>query len=416
MQVIVFEDADVERLWPLTTARPACDLTIGGQTLCDALAHIGSVQRVLRPHLARHLAAIADSRVTLWGVLAAVPDTQPLVSRHGALTVVVNARVVPSRATVVAIRGLVEAGHRGIVRDGTTIAAAILHRTAEGDGPGDLALRRLIDSTSTDGIESMGLDTLDCALDLLRGPQDVVAAHEWAIAGTLAMRIDGGSHEEVRPGLFTAPDVHVADEVVIRQGPVLVDAAAEIGPFVCIDGPALIGPRARVHPHTWIRPGSVIGASCRVGGEIESSVLEPFSNKPHDGFLGHSHVGSWANLAAGTITSNLKMSYGTIRLKEPSGVLDTGRQFFGALVGDLAKTAIHTSLPCGARIGAAAMVGGAVPDVVPVFHCPLTDGRAGSRATVEQVATALGRMMARRGLTMLPADRELLEALGGDEG
>ena len=83
MQVIVFEDAGVERLWPLTTLRPACDLTIGGQTLCQTLAHIGSVHRVVRPALARHLAAIADSRVTIWGVLTAPPADEPLMSRHG---------------------------------------------------------------------------------------------------------------------------------------------------------------------------------------------------------------------------------------------------------------------------------------------------------------------------------------------
>jgi glucose-1-phosphate thymidylyltransferase len=167
-----------------------------------------------------------------------------------------------------------------------------------------------------------------------------------------------------------------------------------------------------VNPHAWIREATTIGAHCRVGGEIEASVMEPFSNKPHDGYLGHSHLGSWANLAAGTITGNLKVSYGTIRLKHPTGTVDTGRQFLGALLGDLAKTAIHTSLPCGARIGAAATVGGTVPDVVPAFHNQLVGGPDGSTTTAAQAAAMLERMMARRGITMLPADRELIDAAG----
>lgn len=411
MQVIVFEDAGVERLWPLTTLRPACDITIGAQTLCQTLAVIGSVHRVVRPPLARHLTAIADSRVTLWGAQALPAAEEPLLSRHGALTVIVNARVVPSRATVVTIRGLVEAGHRGIVLDGEAIAAAIVHRTVDGGGPDDLALRQLVDTGSVDAIRSLGLEPLDCGLELIREPHDVVTAHEWAMPGLLAMLIDSGRYDEVQPGLHVAEGATLHDPIVVRRGPVVVDSEASIGPFACLDGPAFIGPRARVNPHAWIREGTAIGADCRAGGEIEASVMEPFSNKPHEGYLGHSHLGSWANLAAGTISGNLKVSYGTIRLKHPTGTVDTGRQFLGGLLGDLAKTAIHTSLPCGARIGAAATVGGSVPDVVAAFHNQLVGGSDGSTTTAAQTVTMLERMMARRGITMLPADRDLIEAV-----
>lgn len=411
MQVIVFEDAAVERLAPLTTVRPACDLTIGAHTLCQALAPIGAVQRVVRPHLARHLAAIADSRITLWGVPVVDTPEQPLLSRHGAVTVVINARVVPSRATVVAIRSLVEAGHRGIVRDGAAIAAAILHRSADGGSHDDRAMRRLVEDGVADGIESLDLEALDCSLELLREPHDPIVAHEWAIAGSLAMLIDSGRFSEIRPGLFAAEGATVAEQVVVRHGPVVVEAGAAIGPFVCIDGPAYIGRHARVNPHAWIRGATTIGDACRLGGEIEATVMEPYANKPHHGFLGHSHIGSWANIAAGTTTSNLKASYGTVRLKESGRTIDTGRQFLGALVGDLAKTAVNTSLPCGARIGVAATVGGSVPENVPPFQNQLVAG-GGGITSADQAATVLERMMVRRGLAVLPADRDLLEAIG----
>jgi hypothetical protein len=81
------------------------------------------------------------------------------------------------------------------------------------------------------------------------------------------------------------------------------------------------------------------------------------------------------------------------------------------MVGDFVKSAVNTSLSCGARIGVAATIGGSPPEFVPAFHNMLVGGPAGSRSTPEQAATILGRMMARRGLEMLPADRELLEAL-----
>lgn len=417
MNVVVFEDAAVTRLGVLVAARPACDLTIGSHTLVELLGHLGSVHRAVRPHLQAHLAGLGG-RLAVWGGMPDATQLQPAASRHGAVALLVNARAVPGRDTVAALRSLVEAGHRAAVRQDGTIAAAVLHLAADGSGPD----RHVVESLLRGGvdpvamIESLALPAAHAELQLLAAGHDIIAAHERSLPGSLAMRLDSGAYRETRPGLFVAEGGRVDEAVVVRSGPVVVETGGEIGPFVCLDGPVWIGPGARVNPHAWLRAGTAVGRGCRVGGEVESSVLEPFANKAHDGFLGHSHVGSWANLAAGTITSNLKASYGPIRLHEPrcdGGVdqIDTGRQFLGALVGDFAKTAIHSSLPCGCRIGPAATVGGSVPEAVPAFHNMLVTDPLGSRSTAEQVATALGRMMARRGLELLPADRELLAAV-----
>lgn len=410
MQVLVFEDDAVERLGPLVATRPACDLTIGATTLRAALAGTGTVRRILRPHLARYLAALGGSRVALWGGPADPPPLPP-ASRHGAIALVVNARLVPSRDNLVGLRSLVEAGRRTIVRDGHAIAAAILHLTADGTGPDDALVQRLDTAGPTALLEgdTSGMTPADTDLDLIDQAHDIVAAHERSLEGMLAVALDGGAYREMRPGLFVADGAHVAAEVVVRCGPVVVASGAEIGPFVCLDGPVLVGPRARVNPHTWLRAGTVLGAECRAGGEIEATVMEAFSNKPHDGFLGHSHVGSWVNLAAGTVTSNLKATYGPVRLHErhadgSRSTIDTGRQFFGALIGDLVRTAINTSIPCGTRIGLGAVVQGTTAESVPAFANDLLGGQS----SADQTATVLGRMMARRGLTLLDADRDLL--------
>ena len=262
-----------------------------------------------------------------------------------------------------------------------------------------------------------GLATADARLELIGDARDIIAAHERSLEGMLAVALDGSGYREVRPGLFVGHGAEVADQVVVRRGPVVVAAGSQIGPFVCLDGPVFVGPRARVHPHAWLRAGAVLGTECRAGGEIEATVMEAFSNKPHDGFLGHSHLGSWVNLAAGTITSNLKATYGTVRLHERHAdggrsSVDTGRQFFGALIGDLVRTAINTSIPCGARIGVGATVQGSVADAVGAF----TNDLLGGRSSADQTATVLGRMMARRGLDMLAADRELLACLADANG
>jgi UDP-N-acetylglucosamine diphosphorylase/glucosamine-1-phosphate N-acetyltransferase len=413
MNVVIFEDGLVDTLGPLVLARPACDLALGGTTLVEALARFGPVQRSLRPHLARHLRALAGSREAVWGgASASRPPVHP-VSTHGAIVLLVNARVVPSRPNLLALRTLVEAGQRVSVRHGDTCAAAVVHIGADGSG-GD---RPFVDAVLADPQAAAATlpELVPAAgqveLEMVSRPHDLLGAHERAIEGTLAMEIDTGRYREIRPGLFVAPTATIVEPVVVRQGPVVIDDGAQLGPFVCLDGPIRIGPGARVNPHAWIRPATCVGAACRVGGEVEATVLEPYANKPHEGFLGHSHVGSWVNLAAGTITGNLKATYGTIRLHEPAAAggrttLDTGRQFAGALIGDFAKTAIGTRMPCGCRIGVAATVGGDVPESVPPLANLIVPG--GAATTAAQAATVLERMMARRGWRLLEADRELL--------
>lgn len=424
MNVVVFEDEVVSRLGVLVAARPACDLTIGSQTLFEALQHFGGVRRCIRPHLARHLASLGGSRTAIWGGAADAAGDAPTVSRHGSLALLVNARVIPGRENLLALRSLVETGRRVVSRSAGAVAAAVLHISPDGRGPDRALLDDLLrrGPAALAGLESLALPEADGGITMLAAIHDVVTAHEQTLEGSLVMKIDSGGYRQLRPGLFVAPEARVDDLVAVRRGPVVVDAAAEVGPFVCLDGPVWIGPAARVNPHAWLRAGTSIGRDCRVGGEVEASVLEPFSNKAHGGFLGHSHVGSWSNLAAGTITSNLKATYGPVRLHDPlpdSGraTLHTGRQFLGALVGDFVKTAVNTSLPCGCRIGPAAAIGGSVPEVVPAFRTTLL-GPATDTSTPEQAAIILERMMARRGLAIHAADRALLEDLAGpgDDG
>ena len=422
MNVVVFEDRAVAQLGVVVAARPACDVTIGSHTLVELLGHLGAVRRVVRPHLARHLADLATGRIAIWGGAAdAAPG--PPASRHGEVTLLVNARLVPSRSHLVALRTLVESGRRCVVRSGRDVAVAVLHPAADGSGPDRAFLDALAmrGGDAIDELDALALPEHAAALTLLEQTHEVVSAHEAELADSLALRIDGGGYVEIRPGLFVAEGATVAEWVAVRRGPVVIEGGAEVGPFVCLDGPAWIGPEARISPHTWLRAGAAIGRACRVGGEVEASVMEPFSNKPHDGYLGHSHIGSWTNLAAGTITGNLKATYGPVRLHDllPDGsraTIHTGRQFLGALVGDFVKSAVNTSLPCGARIGVAATIGGSPPELVPAFLNMLVGGPAGSRSTADQAATILERMMARRGLEMQPADRELLQALAAPAG
>ena len=156
---------------------------------------------------------------------------------------------------------------------------------------------------------------------------------------------------------------HVADSAVIHpsvvidesEGPVIIGHRAQIGAFSLVQGPSVIGDDCIVKPHSHIR-SSVFGEHCRVSGEISDSVFQSYSNKQHSGFVGHSYIGSWVNLGAGTTTSNLKNTYSHVRPTLPWGREDSQRMFLGSLIGDHTRTAIGAMLPSGSVYGVCSAV------------------------------------------------------------
>jgi UDP-N-acetylglucosamine diphosphorylase/glucosamine-1-phosphate N-acetyltransferase len=214
-----------------------------------------------------------------------------------------------------------------------------------------------------------------------------------------------GEHDAfVAPGAYIEPHV-LADT---SAGPVLVRRGARVCAFTRLVGPCVVGEDALV------AGGKVaacsIGESARVHGELSMSIIIGHANKAHDGFVGHSVIGRWANLGAGTITSNLKNSYGDVALWTPEGTLRTGLQFLGAFVGDHVKTGIGTRLTTGCVIGAGANVFGSVmpPKFVPPFAWGDTPpfGAFG----LEKFLEVAERVMKRRSVALSDSARRALSA------
>lgn len=217
---------------------------------------------------------------------------------------------------------------------------------------------------------------LDGAWDVVRHLNAMLAADALAMlpaSGTVVpatLAVLGTHPVHVEAGAQVEPMV-VADA---SAGPVLVRAGAVIQAFTRLVGPCIIGEDAVVSGG---RIASCsIGERCKVNGELNSVVFIGHANKGHDGFVGHTVIGRWANLGAGTVTSNLKNSYGAVTLRMPAGDRATGMQFLGSLVGDHAKTGIGTRLTTGCVVGAGANVFGSAmpPKTVPPFAWG--DGRA----------------------------------------
>ena len=160
-----------------------------------------------------------------------------------------------------------------------------------------------------------------------------------------------------------------------RSGPIIIDKGVQISAFSYLCGPLYVAPNAQLD-NVHIKGGSILGESVRAGGEIENSILGNFTNKHHEGFVGHSIIGNWVNLGALSTTSDLKNNYGEIALKIPKErspasqkiSIKTGRIKFGAVIGDHVKTAIGTMINSGTVIDAASNIfGGAVREYVLPF-------------------------------------------------
>jgi UDP-N-acetylglucosamine diphosphorylase / glucose-1-phosphate thymidylyltransferase / UDP-N-acetylgalactosamine diphosphorylase / glucosamine-1-phosphate N-acetyltransferase / galactosamine-1-phosphate N-acetyltransferase len=150
-------------------------------------------------------------------------------------------------------------------------------------------------------------------------------------------------------------------------GPIWLEDGVTVRAFTRLAGPAYVGRDSTLlgGPYTAMSVGPV----CKVHGEIEESVILGYSNKAHDGFLGHAYLGRWVNLGAMTTNSDLKNNYGTIRMWTPAGDADTGMIKLGCLLGDYVKTGIGSLINTGTVVGAGSNLFGTgmPPKYVPPF-------------------------------------------------
>jgi UDP-N-acetylglucosamine diphosphorylase/glucosamine-1-phosphate N-acetyltransferase len=190
----------------------------------------------------------------------------------------------------------------------------------------------------------------------------------------------------------------------VRHGAVVLDRRSYVRSGTRLEGPLYVGPATQVLGDAIAF--SSVGPFCKIRGEISHSVFLGYSNKAHYGFIGHSVIGRWVNLGAGTTNSNLKNTYGSVRLAVGSERIETGMQFLGSLIGDHVKTAIGVQLDTGTVIGAGANVFG--PARPPKYVAPFAWGLGGEAVALEGFLKVAERVMARRGVAFTEEIRRML--------
>jgi UDP-N-acetylglucosamine diphosphorylase/glucosamine-1-phosphate N-acetyltransferase len=380
--VYLYDDARARGFEPFALTRPAGELRAGALLVRERWT------RTLGAPAAGHLAS-----PLLAGF--AEPGAAPVVE-GGTIPAgswIVNARFAPR---------LSQAG----VPSGSVLSA-----------DGQVAAVRVSETISTDAFAD-GTTRLDELAELSSSPVPLSGwwmAEVWDYVGRLVPMLEADI-----PVLGVGTTAGLPHGVIgAGSHPAFVEHGAVVEPSVCFDtsaGPILL--RAHSHVQAFTRlvgplyvgehsiltsdriAASSVGDTCKVHGELSNSIILGHANKSHDGFVGHSMLGRWVNLGAGTITSNLKNTYGPVQLWTPSGVRDTGMQFFGTLFGDHAKTGIGLRLTTGCVVGAGANVyGNTMP---PKAVAPFSWGEAGSFQAyqVDKFLEMAERMMARRNVAL----------------
>lgn len=388
MHIYIFEDAGVKNLNPLTLTRPAFDLRCGAVTLLERLERclpervsaalvrpeLADLCRTNHPHLQVAESALDDDHAQQELVLLVnarwLAPSEKLVLPDSPAIGCIGEQVVYALVPAGELRGLSLANLPWRLAEWRH---KLSHHRAGGqliDYPWDL-------------VEHNGAALEDDYLHWWQ--QGVPEARDVSITGPAERCLVAHTAE-------IEPMVHIDT----RKGPVLIDRGVVLQSFSRIEGPCYIGPETRVqgaHIH-----GGSIGPQCRIGGEVESSIVHGYSNKAHEGFLGHSYVGEWVNLAAGTQTSDLRTDYSTIRMTIEGKTIDTGLLKIGSFIGDHVKTSLNTLFNTGSLIGVfGQLLGGGelLPRVVPSF-CRYGKGKLHEHNVLREIFNTAQVMMGRR--------------------
>lgn len=194
-------------------------------------------------------------------------------------------------------------------------------------------------------------------------------------------------------------------------GPIYIGKNAEIMEGSVIRGPFALCEEAQVKLATKVYGATTVGPHCRIGGEVNNSVLFGYSNKGHDGFLGNSVLGEWCNIGADSNNSNLKNNYEEVRLwsYETEGFAPTGLQFCGLMMGDHSKCGINTMFNTGTVVGVSTNIfGSGFPrNFVPSFSW---GGASGFTTYITKKAFETAKIvMSRRHVAFTEQDAKILE-------
>jgi len=238
---------------------------------------------------------------------------------------------------------------------------------------------------------------------------------------------DNNFETEIGVTILNPYNVWIGEGVTIKpgvvidgsEGPVVIDEGSLIMPNAVITGPVYIGKKSIIKAGATIYENTSIGPVCKIGGEVEGCIIQGFTNKQHSGFLGHSYLGEWVNLGAGTSNSDLQNNYKPIKVHSihHEEKIETGMHFLGCLIGDHCKIGINSTINSGSVIGFGCNIYGEtmVKDFIPNLRWGESGKLYGYQK--DKFFETVSMVKQRRGLSLSESEKELymkLEHLESD--
>jgi len=395
----LFEDGGYKNLQPLTYTRPVYDLKCGISTLREKIlraygvekcclhtrAYLADLVALQNPELSVNTCCEKDCLLINGRVLADA-DLAAKIPMEGDDTAFVTAD-----GTLVAVR---------LSADKTKACCQSAPDTIEKDAFADLPT------------ETVDVKLINYPWDLVHENPDQITADFKVLAkpGVIEGKVYEGVTILGKENVYIAAGATVKPGVVLdaEEGPIFIDEGAKIFPNAVIEGPTYIGKKSAIKIGAKIYEGTSIGEVCKVGGEVEESIIHSYSNKQHEGFLGHAYLGMWVNLGADTNNSDLKNDYGNVKVSVNGELMDSGSMFVGSTIGDHTKTGINSMLNTGTVLGVGCNVFGAglPPKYVPSFAWGGSDGMVEYR--LDKCLQVAERVMARRKIELSDVEKAVL--------
>lgn len=370
MEIILFEDEKQSEFLPLTYTRPVGELRIG----------------ILK--IAEKWAKVLDAQVT-HETRDYLCEIYPPSQSEGA--VFINARLVPDAGLINVIRNLKPG--ESLIKEGTLLAKIGNGKNQIEHPYGILLLNSVTDLFSKNGealkrdFELLSTGRKSAAIDksnTLIGKKEMVFIEEGAqVYASVLNTMEG--------------PIYIAKDALVMEGSL-------------VRGPFCLGEHSQLKMGAKIYGPTTIGPHCKIGGEVTNSIVQGYSNKGHDGFIGNTIIGEWCNLGADTNTSNLKNNYSSVRVWNYTSnqYADTGLTFCGLIMADHSKCSINTMFNTGTVVGVSVNVfgGGFPPKHNPSFTW---GGASGSTEyDLEKAIQTAEKVMARRNMQLTAKDRKLL--------
>jgi len=355
--VVVFEDDAFRDLCPLVLTRPCFDLVCGVFSLRDKVIRgLGDASR-FSFHTRDYLRSPDARPVDGYSDLAA-----------GGLVTLVNSRLL-WRDDLLRKVDLDWPGK--YITAGQVVLANLPAEAAAGL---DRHLGKPLPAAAFDGLPSREISAVLVTYpwDLITHNGDEIARDFRALGGAgVAIEPGRGVHLVKDGAIRIAGKVALSPGVVVdaSDGPVNIDAGAVVMANASLRGPLHVGAGTVIKMGAAIYGGTTIGPVCKVGGEVGDTIIHGYSNKQHEGFVGHSYIGEWVNIGAGTNTSDMKNNYSTVRVEVGAAAVDSGQLFVGLFLGDHSKVGIGSVFNAGTSVGACCNIYGAgyPPKSIPSF-------------------------------------------------